>query len=203
VPAEPIVLQARMERRDPCRLHLDRPVADGGEHRGRRVAQPAQQARGECTGAGARFRHRERVGPAERLPRLLQQPADGGAEDRIRLRGGEEVALPARSRRGPPVVAELGLVQRSLHEPREGDGPAVLDLAPDPRREDRVLTDAPGIRERLAPVAGRGPRAVVRHRAPRSARRTPGPTSVWPPRSTGTGALAADRVSAASQGSRM
>ena len=118
-----------------------------------------------------------------------QDPRQGGAEDRVGLGRGQEVAVAARPRRLGPVVAAVRVVQREVHEAGERDRAGPGDLVADPRDERR----RPGRRRRgRAARRDGGPVSAPRRRpiAPRpSSRRTPGPTSVCPPSRIGIGRL--------------
>ena len=171
------------------------------------VPQAAEQARRQRTGAGPGLGDGERCRTAQRVPGLLQQPADRRAEDRVGLRRGEEVAGATRAGVRPPVVAVAGLVQGTLHEPREGDRPVGLDLDSEPGDELLVLADGLRVRQSLAVEAGlhHGPApacARARRIAARSAgvtgrppapARAPGPTSPCPPSRIGHGRLGGGR----------
>ena len=111
------------------RLHLDGVVRDGREQGRPRVPESPEEPGRQRSRSGTWFRDGERGGAAQRVPRLLQQPADRGPEDRVGLGGREEVGAcrPGSSLRAP-VVPVAGLVERELHEPGEGDGSVPLDL---------------------------------------------------------------------------
>ena len=200
-PGKPIGGQAFPEGLDSRRLHLDGVVRDGREQGRPRVPESPEEPGRQRSRSGTRFRDGERGGAAQRVPRLLQQPADRGPEDRVGLGGREEVgACRPGSRLRAPVVPVAGRIERELHEPGKGDGSVPLDLLLDPSDELAVLADGLRVRQRLAAEAG-----LHRHDlAPAvSASRAPGPTSVWPPSSTGTRAPRADAVSDRSHGSWM
>jgi hypothetical protein len=154
---EPVRGQARPEQLEPRRLDLDRPVADRPEQWRGEVPETAQHPKGEGSGARPGLGHGEWHRPPDRVPCLLEQAADGSAEDRVRLRGGEEVGAGlARPGRVPPVVAVPRLVQGALHEAGEGDRTVAPDLVADGRRENLVHACRRGIRQRLAPEPRHG-----------------------------------------------
>ncbi len=112
-----------------------RMASSRGEPRSR---SPPEQPRRQRARAGTGFRDGERGGAAQRVPRLLEQPADRRPEDRVGLGGREEVgARRPGSRLRAPVVAVAGLVERALHEPGEGDGSVPRDLLADRIRRAR------------------------------------------------------------------
>ena len=188
------VAEARPQLLEATRLDLHRPVAEGLGEVGLGRPDAVDERRRQRPGAGAVLADRERRRASQRGPHVDREPGDRLAEDRMGLGRREEVAVASRPRGGAAVVAALGVVERELHEPGERHRARRGDLVADRRLELRVALDQ-------VEVQGRDPaEAVHRHR---SARRMPGPTSVWPPRTIGTGASSADRVSARSHGSAM
>ena len=151
--AEPGLGEAGLERREPRGLDLDGAVADRGQHRRAQVAQPAEEPRDQRPGSRPGLGDRERVRPPERLPRLLQQPADDRAVDRVRLGRGQEVAAATGAGVRPPVVAVSRLVERPVHEPGEGDRAVCADLVADRLDELGVLAHRLGVGEGLAAIA--------------------------------------------------
>src|SRR5439155_3565260 len=105
---------------------------------------------------------------------------------------GQIVAGAAGSRDPRPVVAARRVVERDLHESREGDRPVAPDLVADPGHQLRVR----GVISVGWPDA---PQVHVASLAKTS--RSPGPTRLWPPSTTGIALSRADEVRARSQGS--
>ena len=120
-----------------------------------RRARPSRIGERERPGPGAVLAEHERLRPAEPVPGVRDGPGERGAEDRVRLRGGQEVAVATRARRLGPVVAAVRVVQREVHEPGERDRAVARDLVVDPRHETVVLPDRVEVRDGIAPEARR------------------------------------------------
>ena len=201
---ERVAVTGRLEpganRLDPARLDLDRLIADDGGKLRSFAREAIEDRRGERPGPRPVLAEDERVRPAEPVPRVGDGPCERGAEDRMRLGRGQEVAVAAGSGGLVAVVAAIRVVQGEVHEPREGDRPVPRDLLVDPRDEGLVLADRVEVGRGVAAEARGHLHGAVRGGPPTTSR-TPGPTSVWPPSRIGIGAAAADAVSSRSHGS--
>ncbi len=140
--------EPRAERLHARRLDLDRPIADGVEQRRVRLAQRVQQARGEGARPGAVLADHERRGAVKRVPRLLEEPSDRRAEDRMRLWRGQKVAGASWAGFRSAVVAVPRLIEGAGHEPGERDRAVPADLGPYSPGQDLVLAHLLRIGER-------------------------------------------------------
>ena len=116
--------------------------------------QAVEDRERERPGPGAVFAKDERLRPTEPVPRIRDGPGEGGPEDRVGLGRGQEVAVPTRAGGLGTVVAAIGVVEREVHEPREGDRPVPLDLVVDPCDEVLVLPDRIQVGDGVAAKAG-------------------------------------------------
>ena len=161
----------------PAWLDLDRVVAQAGSRGpGRSARQAIEDRDRERAGPGAVLAEDERLRPTEPVPGVRDRPGEGGPEDRVGLGRGQEVAVPTRAGGLGTVVAALGVVQREVHEPREGDRPVARDLLVDPCHEVLVLPDRVEVGDGVAADArghlhGARRGASRRPRAGRPARR--------------------------------
>ena len=149
----------------PARLDLDRVVAQARREVRVLGGQAVEDRERERAGPGAVLAEDERLRPTEPVPGVRDRPGEGGPEDRVGLGGGQEVAVPTRAGGLGPVVAAIGVVQREVHEPREGDRPVARDLLVDPCHEVLVLPDRVEVGDGVAADA-RGHLHGVRPRRP-------------------------------------
>ena len=152
-------LESIAQRPHPPLVDLDRAVADGARERG--VTHGVEQGRRQRALARAVLDDDERVRTLQALPGLHDGPGEHLAEDRMKLRGGQEVAAATGPGIARPVVAAVGVVQRELHEPRERHRPAAPDLVADPLHERGILADVREVGRPVAPELG----SQVRHGA--------------------------------------
>ncbi len=174
--ARPASSNRRVEGRDPAFVDLDRLVPQPRDELGFLELEARDDRQRQCPGPAAVFADRERSGTIERLPRVRDGPRERPAEDRVRLGSRQEVAIAARPCPTRAVVAALGVVQGEGHEPRERDRTAVADLVSYQRDQLVVLSDALGVRRRVAaecpasrPSVGSRPARIARIRRAREA----------------------------------
>ena len=106
---------------------LDDPIAQRRKKIGRSLAHRCQDIPGEIALVRPLFDDDEISGPAQRLPHLdelrREQPPEKRTDADVR-----EVIAPPSNRAAPgTVIAQLRVIERLLHEPREGNGAALPD----------------------------------------------------------------------------
>ena len=223
---KPAAVSRSMSCRRRCSLDLDRHVPDRQCERRRPgdASQPSpprdrlEDRQGQAPGARAVLAHDEPVRSTETTVDLVELAGDRRAEDRMGLRGGQEVAGPTRSLDLGAVVAEPRLVQGERHEPGERDRTVPGDLGPDPVDQDRLALDRQrrrirqrsqagldGVHRVSLPAGRAGCRArpgCVRRAGPGSGPRRPpqsGPTARGPGRTPGRAGRTRNRDSAGGQ----
>ena len=100
----------------------------------RQVGERTCERGRERSVAGADLADRERIGASERVPARTQVGRERLGEERHERRHGREGAAPA-DPRPACVEAVVGVVQRGLHEGREGDRPVPCDPGAQPVAE--------------------------------------------------------------------
>ena len=81
----------------------------------------------ECAGSRANLGDTKRFGAITETPQLERLVSDGGAEDRMDFRAGEEIAIPSNRRLPASVVSVLGVVEALFHPICEGHWTIALD----------------------------------------------------------------------------
>ena len=75
--------------------------------------------------------HHEMVGLAECVPHLGDLPSERVPEKGVQFRRGDKIAATARFPHRLPVVPQLGVIEREIHESGKGDRPVLVDDARD------------------------------------------------------------------------
>ena len=108
------------------------------------------------------------------VPALRNLPRQGDAEERVSLGCGQEVAGASRSAHRRDVVPPCRMIERQLHEPREGDAATGgVNLGADDGDEIRLVGVESGIGIECAGGGVRAMRAIVEGRRPEEERECP------------------------------
>ncbi len=143
------IVQADLDHRahclgQPMAIHIAQSIAQHLAQLRRIHADAGDDVVGHAAHARTVLPHHERVGAVQPLPHLGDLPGDGDAEKWMQLGRGDEVATPAGTPGGRLIVANLGMIERNLHEAGEGDRFLSPDLVTQDRDRVGVATFSEG-----------------------------------------------------------
>ena len=120
--------QNRVLRVPRGRAALDEVEMCVGAHAWRELPEAAQHGVRKAAVAGAGFDERERrADGTEPFGHLGELQGEQFAKERTEVDAGDEIARASRTSGGARVVAELGMVEREVHERGHSDGAALMD----------------------------------------------------------------------------
>lgn len=114
-------------------IQFDRDVLDSFVEIRVFLSKLRQKRPDEPAGTGSVFDNAEWLRMIEIVVELEDLPGEGGAENRMRFRGGQEIAGPSWRRVVCAIVPMFRMIEREFHEPVEPDLALIPDLIPNDR----------------------------------------------------------------------
>ena len=137
--AEPAFGKARQRLRQAVRVGLDETVLERCAALLRLPGESGDDVPGEGADSRSVFADDKGIGTIEAFPALGDLPRQGDTEEGMSLGRGQEVARPTRAAHGREVVTPRRMIERQLHESREGDAATgSVDLGADGRDQIRI-----------------------------------------------------------------